>query len=39
MCANILYATRLMQETLAYYYCLLKLGGKLVLSEVTIKRM
>jgi SAM-dependent methyltransferase len=39
VCANVLHATRSMQETLAHCRCLLKPGGKLVLSEVTIKRI
>ncbi|EAL92055.1 class I SAM-dependent methyltransferase [Aspergillus fumigatus Af293] len=36
VCANVLHATRSMQETVAHCRCFLKLGGKLVLSEVTI---
>ncbi|KUL82178.1 hypothetical protein ZTR_09578 [Talaromyces verruculosus] len=39
VCANVLHATRSMQETLSNCRQLLKPGGKLVLSEVTIKRI
>ncbi|KAL1638494.1 Highly reducing polyketide synthase alt5 [Neofusicoccum ribis] len=39
VCANVLHATKSIQETLAHCHCLLKPGGKLVLSEVTIKRI
>ncbi|GME32277.1 Lovastatin diketide synthase LovF 2 [Neofusicoccum parvum] len=39
VCANVLHATKSIQETLAHCRCLLKPGGKLVLSEVTIKRI
>ncbi|KAF2105024.1 hypothetical protein NA57DRAFT_71219 [Rhizodiscina lignyota] len=37
--ANVLHATKDIQETLSYCLSLLKPGGKLVLSEVTIKRI
>lgn len=39
VCANVLHATQSIQETLAHCRTLLKPGGKLVLSEVTIKRI
>lgn len=39
VCANVLHATKSIQETLAHCRALLKPGGKLVLSEVTIKRI
>ncbi|KAJ6045303.1 Highly reducing polyketide synthase [Penicillium canescens] len=39
VCANVLHATRSIQETLAHCRWLLKPEGKLVLSEVTIKRI
>lgn len=39
ICANVLHATRSIQETLEHCKMLLKPGGKLVLSEVTIKRI
>ncbi|KAF5636495.1 polyketide synthase [Fusarium sp. NRRL 52700] len=39
ICANVLHATRSIQETLAHCKSLLKPGGRLVLSEVTIKRI
>ncbi|KAK8225326.1 beta-ketoacyl synthase domain-containing protein [Phyllosticta capitalensis] len=39
VCANVLHATKSIQETLAHCRSLLKPGGKLVLSEVTIKRI
>lgn len=39
VCANVLHATKSIQETLAHCRMLLKPGGRLVLSEVTIKRI
>lgn len=39
VCANVLHATKSIQETLQHCRALLKPGGKLVLSEVTIKRI
>lgn len=39
VCANVLHATRSIQETLSHCRKLLKHGGKLVLSEVTVKRI
>ncbi|KAF5978633.1 polyketide synthase [Fusarium coicis] len=39
ICANVLHATRSIQETLTHCKSLLKPGGRLVLSEVTIKRI
>ncbi|KAF5554613.1 polyketide synthase [Fusarium mexicanum] len=39
ICANVLHATRSIQEILTYCKSLLKPGGRLVLSEVTIKRI
>ena len=39
VCANVLHATKSIQETLTHCYAVLKPGGKLVLSEVTIKRI
>lgn len=39
VCANVLHATKSIQETLAHCLSLLKPGGRLVLSEVTIKRI
>lgn len=39
VCANVLHATKSIQETLQHCRSLLKPGGKLVLSEVTIKRI
>jgi ubiquinone/menaquinone biosynthesis C-methylase UbiE len=39
VCANVLHATKSISETLSNCYSLLKPGGKLVLSEVTIKRI
>jgi len=39
VCANVLHATKSISETLANCYSVLKPGGKLVLSEVTIKRI
>lgn len=39
VCANVLHATKSIQETLAHCRLLLKPGGRLVLSEVTIKRI
>ncbi|KAI4710994.1 Type I Iterative PKS [Alternaria sp. Ai002NY15] len=39
VCANVLHATKSIQETLAHCKMLLKPGGRLVLSEVTIKRI
>ncbi|RYN74805.1 Compactin diketide synthase [Alternaria alternata] len=39
VCANVLHATKSIQETLAHCKLLLKPGGRLVLSEVTIKRI
>ncbi|KAF5555326.1 polyketide synthase [Fusarium napiforme] len=39
ICANVLHATRSIQETLTHCKRLLKPGGRLVLSEVTIKRI
>ncbi|KAH7203417.1 beta-ketoacyl synthase [Fusarium oxysporum] len=39
ICANVLHATRSIEETLTHYKCLLKPGSRLVLSEVTIKRI
>lgn len=39
VCANVLHATKSIQETLAHCLALLKPGGRLVLSEVTIKRI
>ncbi|KAF6826616.1 polyketide synthase [Colletotrichum plurivorum] len=39
VCANVLHATKSIQETLAHCKSLLKPGGRLVLSEVTIKRI
>ncbi|KAK0392639.1 hypothetical protein NLU13_2134 [Sarocladium strictum] len=39
ICANVLHATKSIQETLAHCKSLLKPGGRLVLSEVTIKRI
>lgn len=39
VCANVLHATRSIQETLAHCRSLLRPGGRLVLSEVTIKRI
>lgn len=39
VCANVLHATKSIQETLAHCRALLKPGGRLVLSEVTIKRI
>ncbi|EKG12367.1 Beta-ketoacyl synthase [Macrophomina phaseolina MS6] len=39
VCANVLHATKSIQETLAHCRSLLKPGGRLVLSEVTIKRI
>ena len=39
VCANVLHATKSISETLANCYSILKPGGKLVLSEVTIKRI
>ncbi|KAJ4142878.1 Highly reducing polyketide synthase alt5 [Fusarium oxysporum] len=39
ICANVLHATRSIEETLTHCKCLLKPGGRLVLSEVTIKRI
>jgi NADPH:quinone reductase-like Zn-dependent oxidoreductase/SAM-dependent methyltransferase/NAD(P)-dependent dehydrogenase (short-subunit alcohol dehydrogenase family) len=37
--ANVLHATKSISETLAHCHSLLKPGGKLLLSEVTIKRI
>lgn len=39
VCANVLHATKSIQETLEHCRMLLKPGGRLVLSEVTIKRI
>lgn len=39
VCANVLHATKSIQETLENCKILLKPGGQLVLSEVTIKRI
>lgn len=39
VCANVLHATKSIQETLQNCKMLLKPGGQLVLSEVTIKRI
>jgi SAM-dependent methyltransferase len=39
VCANVLHAAKSISETLAHCHSLLKPGGKLVLSEVTIKRI
>lgn len=39
VCANVLHATKSIQETLEHCRALLKPGGKLILSEVTIKRI
>ncbi|KAH8588309.1 beta-ketoacyl synthase domain-containing protein [Bisporella sp. PMI_857] len=39
VCANVLHATKSIQETLTHCLCLIKPSGKLVLSEVTIKRI
>nr|ALQ32738.1 putative polyketide synthase [Fusarium anthophilum] len=39
ICANVLHATRSIEETLTHCKSLLKPGGRLVLSEVTIKRI
>ncbi|KAK7927597.1 hypothetical protein PG985_004595 [Apiospora marii] len=39
VCANVLHATKSIQETLEHCKLLLKPGGRLVLSEVTIKRI
>nr|QEE83323.1 polyketide synthase 2122 [Alternaria oxytropis] len=39
VCANVLHATKSIQETLAHCKLLLKPNGRLVLSEVTIKRI
>lgn len=39
VCANVLHATKSIQETLTHCLSLLKPGGRLVLSEVTIKRI
>ncbi|KAE8834902.1 hypothetical protein PTNB85_06235 [Pyrenophora teres f. teres] len=39
VCANVLHATKSIQETLAHCKLLLKPSGRLVLSEVTIKRI
>lgn len=39
VCANVLHATKSIQETLTHCRMLLKPGGRLVLSEVTIKRI
>ncbi|KAI3394363.1 hypothetical protein diail_2874 [Diaporthe ilicicola] len=39
VCANVLHATKSIQQTLEHCRVLLKPGGKLVLSEVTIKRI
>jgi acyl transferase domain-containing protein/NADPH:quinone reductase-like Zn-dependent oxidoreductase/SAM-dependent methyltransferase len=39
VCANVLHATKSIQETLAHCKSLLKPGGRLVLSEVTTKRI
>jgi acyl transferase domain-containing protein/NADPH:quinone reductase-like Zn-dependent oxidoreductase/SAM-dependent methyltransferase len=39
VCANVLHATKSIQETLAHCKMLLKPNGRLVLSEVTIKRI
>ncbi|KAI6513695.1 Type I Iterative PKS [Pyricularia oryzae] len=39
VCANVLHATKSIQETLTHCRALLKPGGRLVLSEVTIKRI
>ncbi|KAK2058396.1 hypothetical protein LY76DRAFT_463324, partial [Colletotrichum caudatum] len=39
VCANVLHATKCIQETLAHCKSLLKPGGRLVLSQVTIKRV
>ncbi|GIZ43160.1 hypothetical protein CKM354_000639800 [Cercospora kikuchii] len=39
VCANVLHATKSIQETLNHCKMLLKPGGQLVLSEVTIKRI
>ncbi|KAK1595137.1 beta-ketoacyl synthase domain-containing protein [Colletotrichum navitas] len=39
VCANVLHATKSIQETLTHCKSLLKPGGRLVLSEVTIKRI
>ncbi|KAK8105742.1 hypothetical protein PG999_009101 [Apiospora kogelbergensis] len=39
VCANVLHATKSIQETLDHCKSLLKPGGRLVLSEVTIKRI
>lgn len=39
VCANVLHATKSIQETLEHCRTLLKPGGRLVLSEVTIKRI
>lgn len=39
VCANVLHATKSIQETLVHCRMLLKPGGRLVLSEVTIKRI
>ncbi|KAH7163711.1 KR domain-containing protein [Fusarium sp. MPI-SDFR-AT-0072] len=39
ICANVLHATRSIEETLTHCKSLLKPGGRLVLSKVTIKRI
>lgn len=39
VCANVLHATKSIKETLTHCRMLLKPGGRLVLSEVTIKRI
>ncbi|RMZ66024.1 beta-ketoacyl synthase domain-containing [Pyrenophora seminiperda CCB06] len=39
VCANVMHATKSIQETLAHCKLLLKPSGRLVLSEVTIKRI
>jgi acyl transferase domain-containing protein/NADPH:quinone reductase-like Zn-dependent oxidoreductase/SAM-dependent methyltransferase len=39
ICANVLHATKSIQETLTHCLALLKPGGRLILSEVTIKRI
>jgi SAM-dependent methyltransferase len=39
VCANVLHATKSIQETLTHCLSLIKPGGRLVLSEVTIKRI
>ncbi|KAH9205133.1 fatty acid synthase S-acetyltransferase [Leptodontidium sp. 2 PMI_412] len=39
VCANVLHATKSIQETLTHCRAVLKPGGKLILSEVTIKRI